>query len=98
MALRQPAILPMAELFKLHVALTGTYRPRAYSQRVSLFKVTPLGGKNARDPTWGWSMLAAGGVEVINLDGEHLTVLRHPHIEGLVRALSGCLARARREG
>ncbi len=98
MALRQPAIPPMAELFKLHVALTGTYAPRAYAQRVTLLKVTELGGRNASDPTWGWSMLAAGGVEVIPVPGEHLTVLRMPHVEALAGALSECLARCAREG
>lgn len=98
MALRQPAIPPMAELFRLHVALTGTYAPRAYAQRVTLLKVTRLGGRNASDPTWGWSMLAAGGVEVIPVPGEHLTVLRMPHVEALAGVLSECLARSAREG
>ena len=92
MALRQPAIVPMADLFALHVRLSLRYAARPYAQRVTLLKVSRLGGNNGRDPTWGWSSLAAGGVDVVDLPGEHLTALRRPHVDALARALAARLA------
>jgi len=93
-AMRQPALLKLFELFLLHGRLTMSYEPRAYPHRLTLLKATDLRGRAARDPTQGWRMLAAGGVEVHRLPGEHLTLLREPHVREVARVLRSCLARA----
>ena len=67
------------------------YVPRAYPHRVTLFKATRLGGRFGKDPTMGWGLLAAGGVEMHELPGEHLTVLRQPHVNALAAALERSL-------
>jgi acyl transferase domain-containing protein/thioesterase domain-containing protein/SAM-dependent methyltransferase len=95
-ALRQPAMVPMFELFLVHLRETMAYVPKAYPYRVTLFRATRLGGRFAKDPTMGWGLLAAGGVAVHDLPGEHLTVLRRPHVLALAEALRRCLDEASR--
>lgn len=95
LTLRQPAMLPMFQLFMIHLRETMAYEPRAYPGRITLFRVTRLGGRHGKDPTMGWGVLAAGGVDVHEVAGEHLTVLRQPHVKGLAAALGESLAGAR---
>ncbi|MFP2926702.1 SDR family oxidoreductase [Pyxidicoccus sp. 3LG] len=98
LALRQPAMVPMFRLFLLHVRETYAYQPRAYDGRVTLLKCTRLGGRNKKDPTLGWGLLAAGGVDVHELPGEHLTLLRQPHVRTLADRLRQSLDEAQRVG
>jgi thioesterase domain-containing protein/acyl carrier protein len=91
LALRQPAIVPMFELFMLHMKETIEYEPPAYPHALTVFRATRFAGKRGKDPTMGWRMLAAGGVEVHEIPGEHLTLLRRPHVQVLGAKLSACL-------
>lgn len=96
LALRQPAMVPMFRLFNIHLRETLAYRARAYPHRITYFRATRLRGRKGEDPTQGWGLLAAGGVDVHEVPGEHLTVLRRPHVEVLAEKLGACLARVRR--
>ncbi|MDP9119995.1 MAG: amino acid adenylation domain-containing protein [Acidobacteriota bacterium] len=49
------------------------------------------------DPKLGWGELAAHGVEVHELPGNHFSMLRPPHVAALAGELRSCLARARSE-
>jgi acyl transferase domain-containing protein/thioesterase domain-containing protein/acyl carrier protein len=93
LALRQPAMRPMFDLFLLHVRQTLAYRPEAYSGGVTVFKATSLGGKYDADGSMGWRVLAAGGVEVHKIPGEHLELLRPPHVAVLAAKLNDCITR-----
>jgi acyl transferase domain-containing protein/thioesterase domain-containing protein/acyl carrier protein len=93
LALRQPAMRPMFDLFLLHVRQTLAYRPEAYPHGVTVFQATSLGGKYDSDPSMGWRVLAAGGVEVHKIPGEHLELLRPPHVQVLAAKLNDCISR-----
>jgi acyl transferase domain-containing protein/thioesterase domain-containing protein/acyl carrier protein len=93
LALRQPAMRPMFDLFLLHVKQTLDYRPEAYPHGVTVFQATSLGGKYDADPSMGWRVLAAGGVEVHKIPGEHLELLRPPHVQVLAAKLNDCITR-----
>ena len=58
---------------------------RPYAGRIVLFRARerPLFHSHSRD--LGWSRLALGGLEVINLDGNHETLFHEPHIRELAR-------------
>jgi acyl transferase domain-containing protein/thioesterase domain-containing protein/ubiquinone/menaquinone biosynthesis C-methylase UbiE/acyl carrier protein len=96
LALRQPAMIPMFNLFLIHLRETLAYAPGPYRGKVTLYPATRLTGKWAKDPTMGWRVLAQGGVDVRPVPGEHLTVLRRPHVEVLARELAASLEEARR--
>ena len=97
LALRQPAMRPMFDLFLLHVRQTLAYRPEAYPYGVTVFQATSLGGKYDADPSMGWRVLAAGGVEVHKIPGEHLELLRPPHVQVLAAKINECITRATRQ-
>ncbi|WP_375770491.1 amino acid adenylation domain-containing protein [Archangium gephyra] len=98
LALGQPAMLPMFQLFTLHARRTYDYQPRAYPHRVVLFSTEEVRrARGGREPTMGWRQLAAGGVDIQPVPGEHLSVLRRPHVEVLAQALSARLEQAARE-
>lgn len=46
----------------------------------------------------GWLRIAAGGIEVRNIPGNHLGMLQEPHVQVLAKELSPCLEKANREG
>ena len=58
---------------------------RPYAGRLVLFRARerPLFHSHSRD--LGWSCLALGGLEVINLDGNHETLFHEPHVRELAR-------------
>jgi hypothetical protein len=95
-ALRQPAVVPMFQLFLIHARETFTYEPRAYPHGLTLFCTEEVRRARGRaDPTMGWGKLAAGGVEVHSLGGDHLSLLKSPNVQQLATALTSCLTRAR---
>jgi acyl transferase domain-containing protein/thioesterase domain-containing protein/SAM-dependent methyltransferase/acyl carrier protein len=96
LVLRQPAMLPMFRLFLIHVRETYGYEPRAYARPITLFTTGEVRGmRGGGERTMGWAKLAAGGVEVHELPGDHLSVLKPPHVQVLAARLAECLARAR---
>jgi amino acid adenylation domain-containing protein len=47
--------------------------------------------KMMQDPTMGWGDLAAGGVRVIDVPGNHQTMVSKPHVETLALKIKECL-------
>jgi amino acid adenylation domain-containing protein len=72
-----------------------SYRPRGYPGRITLFRATGPGALRVRDPDWGWNQVAAGGVEIHEVLGDHVTIMQEPNVEALSIQLSACLERAR---
>ena len=77
-----------------HYRALDSYVPRVYPGRLTLFHsgVHPL--LSSYDPTMGWGALAAGGVEVIEISGSHLSIMQEPRVQRLAERLSLCLAHA----
>ncbi|MEU0541703.1 amino acid adenylation domain-containing protein [Nocardia sp. NPDC005978] len=81
------------------------YRPRAYDGDITLLRAAePLpqvlrpahdsAGTLHRDPTNGWDAYAAGHLEVIEVPGDHLTLIQHPHVTEVATQLTRLLQRA----
>jgi thioesterase domain-containing protein len=71
------------------------YRPRPYPGRITLFRATGNGPSPGPDPFSGWNQVAAGGVEIYEVAGDHNTMMREPYVESLSVQLSACLERCR---
>jgi amino acid adenylation domain-containing protein len=71
------------------------YRPAVYPGRVTLFRARngSLGSRSGA--AWGWDRVAAGGVELHELDGGHFELLKEPRVTEVASALQTCLTRAR---
>ena len=50
------------------------------------------------DPTKGWGELAAGGVRVIDVPGDHNTMVEKPHVEALALRIRDCIDEAQAVG
>jgi thioesterase domain-containing protein len=47
------------------------------------------------DPQLGWGRVVAGGVEVYEVAGEHVSIFREPNVRSLAEKLTNCLEMAR---
>jgi len=83
----------------------NNYKAQAYPGAVTLFKTAGKASmphsvgpefneemmKRIQDPTMGWGELAAGGVRVIDVPGDHGTMVRNPYVETLAVRIKECL-------
>ena len=85
---------PFRNLLEAHYRALREYVPTAYPGRVTLFRARtrPLLRLHGRD--LGWSRLAAGGLEIIEITGNHDSILSEPHVRVLAQRLRFCLEKA----
>jgi thioesterase domain-containing protein len=68
------------------------YAPSAYSGPATLFRVTethPSRAHLGRD--LGWGALVAGDLSIVDVPGEHDTLMRPPGVDGLAARMSAAL-------
>lgn len=83
------SILPMLRTFYTNSQAAYRYRPNKYCGKVHLFRTAkPLG--QIEDAMLGWNELAE--VSVYRVSGDHLTMLRQPHVQELAEQLRKCFA------
>ncbi|MBZ4414933.1 non-ribosomal peptide synthetase [Myxococcus sp. RHSTA-1-4] len=75
-------------VFELNLLAAWRYVPPPYSG--------PVVSLQAKGTTrvHGWEAVATGALEVHELDGDHYSILRAPHVERLASLLRNCLERA----
>jgi thioesterase domain-containing protein/SAM-dependent methyltransferase len=76
----------LLQVFQANVKADSRYRPQRYPGQVTLFKTAH------QDSTGGWGDIAANGVELHQIPGHHMNVLRPPQVQVLAEKLSACLA------
>ncbi|MSP12534.1 MAG: alpha/beta fold hydrolase [Chloroflexi bacterium] len=67
------------------------YQPQKYPGKVTLFRAQAQAFLCSFDPQMGWGELALGGVEVREIEGSHLELLRDPFVGTLARQLQACM-------
>ena len=75
-------------LFKAHAAVRYSVAGKSIPVRIHLYRTNNPPDHRPElmdDPTWGWQIAAA--TDVISMPGEHLTVLRPPHVQQLAMAM-----------
>jgi thioesterase domain-containing protein len=73
------------------------YRPQRYSGAVTVFRASEREVMGNHNRSLGWGRLAAGGVRVIDVPGDHRTMLReNRYVRALADELRGCLALTQR--
>jgi len=70
------------------------YVPRAYGGRITMFKAAQPESRCPRDPVPGWMSLTAGGLEIHEVPGTHLTMVFEPHARTLAEQLASRLDEA----
>jgi amino acid adenylation domain-containing protein len=75
----------LLQVFQANVRADSHYRPQRYPGQLTLFKTAQ------QDSTWGWGDIAADGVALHQIPGQHMNVLRPPQVQVLAEKLSACL-------
>jgi oxalate---CoA ligase len=70
------------------------YAIRPYPGSATLFCASEKSLRGGRDPRSGWQNLAAGGLEVYEIPGGHVSILAEPQVRVLAQHLQACLDRA----
>lgn len=83
-------ILPMLRVFYANSKAAYHYAPKFYSDKITLLRTAESTGKAAQDLTMGWSQLAKE-VEVHSMPGNHLTMLRQPHVQQVAAKIQACI-------
>ncbi len=69
------------------------YAPKVYDGKVTLFWAS-ADLRTSIDLVDGWRALAGGGIEVHEIPGSHLDIVKEPHVQELASKLGSCLAQA----
>jgi thioesterase domain-containing protein/acyl carrier protein len=82
--------------FDYHLWLSHQYVPAAYAGRMTLFRASELDelvfGTDYSDPYLGWGPFVAGGIDVRPVSGDHLSLIKEPHVGALALSWKACLA------
>lgn len=81
----QPLIQAALQVYRNNLKAVSQYRPRPYGGLITLIKATEQEVHTSAD--LGWGDLAGAGVEVIPAPGNHMTLLREPHVQTVARLL-----------
>jgi amino acid adenylation domain-containing protein len=79
-------------VFYANFAAFQSYAPQPWEGRLAVFR-TAAEAATSPDPTLGWGILAAGGVDLFEVPGDHITLVRPPNVELLAQNISLSLTR-----
>jgi phthiocerol/phenolphthiocerol synthesis type-I polyketide synthase E len=82
-------------LFKVHAQAMRNYIPQTYGGRIIFFRATEQNEVNAKNPELPWIDVAPGGVEVLEVPGNHITMNYPPHVQVMSKQLRVYLDEAR---
>jgi amino acid adenylation domain-containing protein len=84
----------LSQVTQTYLKARENYVPQVYSGKITLFKsmetakMVDLGDFDAQ---LGWGALAAGGLDIIDVPGDHLGILREPCVAMLAQELKACM-------
>ena len=70
------------------------YKPSRFSGRLTLFKAITASDKIKWPDDYGWAAFAGGGIEIVPVPGQHLTLFDSRHIATLARKLQISILRS----
>lgn len=89
--LDESAISPMLKIVYANAQAAYRYKPQNYSKRITLFKVAEQSDTNKQNSSLGWSELASD-LQVHQIPGNHLSLLKQPHVQILAEKLGQYLS------
>ncbi len=85
------------EVFRTNVRALLSYQPQSYPGRITFFRASEQIADLSADPAKDWRNLAAEGVEVHVVPGDHYTMLREPAVQIMAEWLKVCIELASSE-
>lgn len=76
------------------IAMKNYSPPQTYSGKIAVLATGDRHKQNHRELTSGWNRLTAGEVEVHDLRGNHMNIVKFPYVQTLAQKLEACLSDA----
>lgn len=89
-----PTVREMVLLLSRGLISTLRYGPAVYAGSVTLLRTEEHGAEGSHSALLGWDTVSSGAVRVHPIPGNHLTVLRQPHMPVVARVLQAVLDEA----
>jgi amino acid adenylation domain-containing protein len=91
----RPLPTALKNIEEINFAAVKDYVPQTYAGDVTLFLATDLTADyDLRD---GWRELVEGRIEAHEIAGNHINIIKEPHVRVLAEKLRACLDRAQRD-
>ncbi len=88
--LGRPLPRALQDIKELNSLAVRAYEPKVYEGHVTLFWASS-DLRASVDFVAGWRALAGGGIEVHEIPGTHLDIVKEPHVTELAKKLNSCL-------
>jgi amino acid adenylation domain-containing protein len=88
--LGKPLPKTLRDIKEFNSLAVRSYVPKVYDGRVTLFWASK-DLRTSKDLVEGWRALAGGGLEVHEIPGTHLDIIKEPHVGELAAKLRTCL-------
>ncbi|MFD3872116.1 amino acid adenylation domain-containing protein [Streptomyces sp. NPDC058623] len=86
-------IASVLELWEANLRLLWNFRPDPVNGRVTLIRAA----EETHDPAGSWRELTGRDIDVRTVEGNHYTMMRHPHVKGVASVLNEVLRDQDRE-
>lgn len=90
---RQAAVRRLLPVMWANTKAYVNYKPRVYPGEMTLIRSRHPARNINRYPTLGWNELVQKEIDILDIPGHHLNILRQPHVETLAEMLKSCLDR-----
>lgn len=80
---------------RLFETVGNAYTPRDFDERLTLFRAAERTAEYRHDFALGWDEVAKRGVDVIMIDGDHLTIMEQPNVRSLAAHLGELIRRTK---
>ncbi|MFN8596431.1 MAG: amino acid adenylation domain-containing protein [Anaerolineae bacterium] len=78
-------------ILRTHTEAWRNYEVGSFAGHVTLFRAEKPTEHTPREPDFGWSTYALGGVTIVDVPGDHLGMMHEPHVAALADRLQTCL-------
>jgi thioesterase domain-containing protein len=78
-------------MLKTHTEAWRNYDVGSYAGQVTLFRAEDPSEHTPSEPDFGWGAYALGGTTIIDVPGDHLSMMHDPHVAALADQLQHCL-------
>ncbi len=94
---KEGELLPMAfrDVREANYYASRNYVPKTYAGKVTLFRVQEQGVGILDRDYHGWDHWALGGVDVVEVPGDHVKVIEEPHVRVVAERLRDCIDRVK---
>ncbi len=90
-----PSVAALGTIEDIQTFASRNYNPGPYPDRITLFRCRTRSASEKLGHDLGWGKVAAGGMDVYDVPGDHHSMWAEPHIRVLATKLEACLQEAR---